>query len=249
MALEQIIRGLARRGLPTAAPDNTDVHARLGRYGEKYVLPLGGKAQHIADEGAYFVATNPTLSTGIVLTGAAQTAYVATTPAVLIRNTESPANPIAKRIIMDFLRLLMTAAGTAGAALHGAVLLDDVNRYTSGGSELTPQNVNMDSGSKSIAKVYFGAITAPAAGPNQRLIARFLLRGAIPVVNDQYTLNFGGVDMPAHGSALGGTAIISQSAPLPPVVIGPGQSLLINFWLPSQTAAPSAETDMGWSER
>jgi AraC-like DNA-binding protein len=58
---------LASRGLPTpAVGDSVYIPARSSRYGELVTQALAGSKMYAAaDEGSYFVATNPTPGTAI----------------------------------------------------------------------------------------------------------------------------------------------------------------------------------------
>lgn len=250
MALNVFVEGSVSRQLPIPDTDNDNGGIRLGRYHDQYVIPTVQKSHALADEGSYFVTTNPTPGTGIVFTAAAQTAFSDTTPSLVVKNNDAASNTNYKRLHLDYIKLLVTAAGTAGVALHVAMKVDNVNRYTSGGSSLSPVSPNSDWASAlSVAQIWCGAITAPAAGPSARLIGRGCLRGAIPVVNDQYILNFGAVETAVSASALGGTGIVAQVFSFPPVVLGPQHFFVLSPWLPSQSGAPSVEIEMGWWER
>ncbi len=223
---------------------------RQGARGEGIFIPLTFREQGLADEGSYFVNVTPTISTGVKLQGDTTTAWVATTPSILIVNTEPAGQPQSKNIYLDYAKLLVTVAGAALTQLQAAVLLDAINRYASGGTEITAytKNVNMFSNVDSIAKVYYGA-TAAAASAAVRQIGRAVLRGAIPVVNDQYVLSFGGGESCMAASAIGGTGIIAQAYNFAPVVIGPQQSALIYLWGAAMTTSPSTEHEIAWHER
>jgi hypothetical protein len=231
-AAQRLVDGAA----PQAGP-------RMGRYGENFVLPLVPTKHLLADEGAYFVTNNA--QTGIA-TAAAPTSFSDTNPFLLIFNTDQPGG---KRIYLDYALLLATAAGTNGTNVQAAVRVDQTNRYTSGGTSLTANivNVNADDGSKSIAQVTAGNITAVAATNAVRtLVGNRFLSGAIPVAGDQYTLNFGGVDGPG---TVGISTIKKDTQNLPPVIIGPQECCLIHLWLASQSAASSYAPELGWWER
>lgn len=229
---------LANRVQPSRTADGSNVTARATRYGEQQVQLVGGGISALADEGSYFTACTPTMGTAITLTGATQASFVATTPNVLIRNNDSAGGA---RIFLDFARFDFATGGTAGTRVEYAVLVDGTNRYSSGGTVLTVANANMDSANTGIALAYAGAITATAASGSVRNLYRGSLSAAIPAAGESYFLAFGDT-----GS---GNTHVGKGATNGPVVIGPGHSALIYLWLPSQTAAPTAEVSLGWWER
>jgi hypothetical protein len=222
---------------------------RTSPFGESYSVVADHKPAHIlADEGSYFVTTNPTPGTGLA-TIAAQASLADTAPFVLVGNGAAASSGV--RIYFDYLKLIATAAGTAGTSIRFAAKIDTqpyASRFTSGGSALTPNNVNMDQQSSSVASVRAGAIVA-AAGAGPLLLSNILLRPVIPVAADTYLIDFGGTDRALNSLAPAGTAIANCVMPHVPVVIGPGQCAAFHIWLPSQSAASSYEVELAWYER
>ncbi len=196
------------------------------------------------DEGSYYCVQNA--QTGIA-TGATTNAFADTNPFIAIYNKDVPGG---KNIYLDFLALIATAPGTAGTALLAAAQVDlAVDRYSSGGSDLTAaiNNVHGGKGNASIAKVRAGNITASAKTAAARmLVGQRLLLPAIPVANDTAILKFGGVDAPLILEKQVNTFSLQQ---VPKVVIPPLGSCLIHIWLPSQSGAASFIPEMGWVER
>lgn len=233
----------------SASADGASVLPRVSGYGEQFVQPLHGKLQALADEGSYFLDRNPTPGTGLA-TIAAPTALDDTKPFILLMNQAAATLSPSRRIYLDYLKLIVTAAGTAGASINVSVKIDaaGVDRYTSGGSAITPVNPNMDSSATTNARVHAGALVTTAAN-GARLVGHQLIRKVIPVVGDTYYLNFGAPTGPVGGSASDGTAAAQLTFPMPPVIIGPGQQALIHLWLPSQSAASSYEVELGFWER
>lgn len=236
-----------RRVRPPKLPDATVAENRATDYGEQIVSVLTPKHYALADEGSYFVTTNPTVGTGLP-TIAAPTTFVATSPFLLVYNAAPAAS--GKRIYLDYLRLICTAPGTGGTALHLAVTVDvaRTDKWTSGGSLLVPVNPNMDSDLAAIARVYAGALLA-AAAPQARLLGHAPLRTAIPVINDVYCVNFGGHEYTGDSVLVSGAAIAQRYIPHPPVIIGPQQWAAVNLWLPAQSVASSFEVELGHWER
>lgn len=239
---QALIKGLVSRVLPTVNADsaNNDVALRQGSYGELYNQPLVRKAHNLADEGSYFVAGT---ATGIVPTYG--TTQVATSPVISIYN----GNTAGQRVYLDYVALTAIAAG-ACTTLAGysaiAVVIDNINRYTSGGTAMaTPVNPNMSVGTLSNVTINVGAIVAPAASGSVRTIVpiRNIRPGVsstvINVVGDMNLLNFGGVEGAVGSITIANANIMPQA--LPPVIIGPGHTALVYLWYPV-LSAPSAAT-------
>lgn len=235
-----------QRALPSAYQDSVNGAMRAGRYGEPIVQALqGGKVSALAEEGSYFVTRNATTGTGIAST-ANVTAFSATSPFLYLYNGSTT-----KSVTLDYLKLQVTAAGTNGTALWYQMNIDNIARWTSGGTALgTPACTNMSTTTASGVTGYAGAIVAPAASAYVRALAGGAIRLVIPVVGDQYLFTFGSsAPGPIGTLALAGTAIASWHSPAPPVVLGPGHTFLLYLWLPSQSGASSYEYEVGFWER
>jgi hypothetical protein len=201
---------MVQRALGSPTADGTGAVTRLGRYGEVMTMPVTAGTYSIADEGQYFVAATATPGTAYNLAGATQTAWVATTPTYTVKNNDAES---AKRLYIDFVRIVFATAGTAGTRIEGAAIIDNVTRYSSGGTALTAYNVNMDSTTASIStSIFAGAVTATAATA-PRYVCRFALKTAIAIAGDTATVNFGQV------TTSGVTAASPPVATCPPAVI------------------------------
>lgn len=233
------------RTRPHAELDGTDMDPRLSRYREQMVVPSVCTKHPLADEGSYFVTNNA--QTGIA-NAAAPTSFSATNPFILIYNNGTPSDDFAPRFYIDYAMLLATAAGTGGTSVQFAITKDRGNRYTSGGTDLTANISNVGPTSMaSLARVFAGNITASAASASARtIIGNRFFKGAIPVAGDQYSVRFG----PAGVSdIISISTILANTQNLPPIVLGPDESLLIHLWLPAQSAASSYAPELGWWER
>lgn len=248
--VQEALRGKVYRELPSANLDGSDAYARLGRYGEVRTQPLTSTKHALAEEGSYYVAVNATISTGITIGGDTQTAWVVTTPSIVLYNGASTTSTSAKSIIPDYIKMLVTSAGTAAAAFHYAVAIDTTNRWTSGGTAIVPTNVNGSISTATSAVLHVGAITAPAASANVRYTGRGVFRAAIPVANDQYILAFGASDIAASNSGdVAGTTVCNHVCHTSPVIVPPGGSLLVYTWGASMSNSPEVEFEMGYWER
>lgn len=230
---------------PTATPSGA-VAPRNSPYGERHVtLAAGGKLDQAAIDGTYFTATNATLGTALTGT-AAPTAFSATVALMSLYNSAATGG---KSIILDWLLLSPKAAGTNGTNFSFAMSGDRGNRYSSGGTAITPVNTNMLSDNTSVATMYVGAITATAASSSVRRLAHGIARTVIKVVGDQYLFRFGDASPTLAGIPLEGTTQAALTIPCPPVVIGPGCSWLFHELAASQSVAATWEFQMGWRER
>lgn len=255
--MSAISKGVVSRQLPMPMPDGMSdgEPIRLDRYRQQYVNAPVRKQHLLADQGVYFVTNNA--QTGIATpTG---TSYSATVAMCIIANTDT-VTATSKRIYVDNIVLVTTAAGSwasAGVNLQGHIYLDTGNRYSSGGTDISANIVspNMDNPVRnSVAKVYFGNLTASSASGSARAICGLrILRPAVSatvadVVGETKTLNFGGVEASLNGSITVANANMI-SYPFPPIVIGPNQSMLFSFVMNGTTpGAVSYAPEISWWE-
>lgn len=231
------------RTKPNPQVDNTagGVGTRAGRYGEAYSLTPTSKEWLLADEGSYYTARTPTVGTGII-GHAAPTTFDETKPYILLYNGGQ------NRVYPQFLRLHETVVSTAAARVQFTIAVDQGNRYSSAGTVLTTQNTNMDDTSSSGVSGYVGAVIATAASASRRVIDTVVFRGTIDVVEDSYEIVFAGSDGAGSGGSRAAT-VTDFARMTAPVVIGPGQSLLIHQWAASQSAGPTFAVTLGYVER
>jgi hypothetical protein len=245
------IKGVVHRARPDANPEYTDEEIRLTKYGEAMVASVCPTSHVIADEGSFFTTSSPTPGTGLAF---AITAAASDTAGnfLLIKNNDNVSDsPNNKRIYLSYIKLICTVAPVTASAGQFKMNCDGflTARYTSGGTVLTPQNLNMDLSSPSVAQVYAGALTTVALSNSARQVGRGVLRTVIPVVNDEYIFHFGSVDWEANQSLATATAI-RESIPCPPIILGPQQSFTLGLWFPGNaTTAGSFEVECGWWER
>ena len=261
---------LTGRGLPLALPDTVSPASppRAGRYNEQYVLNPVPTKHLLADEGSYNVASMSPGQTSLQLGLSA--AFSATAAALLLQNTDSPGNPNAKRLYLDFIHMLVGTVPTSATSLFYATVLDSKDRSpntvalaaspaTATAVKAAPVSANMDTNLPIVGQPYFplsiaaGAPPAiPSAGPAARtIVGNGLLRAQIPVANDDYRIIFGGLDPSGQlvtAAPAGASRVVEPHAP---VVVGPGQSFILYLWGPSNATAGLALSglDMGWWER
>ena|SRR2546422_458570 len=205
-----------------------------------------------AEDGAYVVGAQAPGATALaygIITAFSDTAAIA-----LIQNTTAASG--AKRVYLDYVRLIPTVAPASATAAFYAVKLDAVLRTpTANSATLTNAAVNMgQSGAATLAGKAFaasgGTLTIPAASsPARVVVGNALLRSSIPVINDELVIQFGPSDLQA-GEALTGAAALRIVSHAPPVILDPQESAAIYLWLPANAVtALSYLIECGWGER
>lgn len=247
--IEAFLKGWISRALPQREQDNDPGIVRLGPYGD--VWTIGGiRKQHaLADEGSYFVANNG--GTGVA-TAATPTAFSDTAPMLTLYNSDQPGNQNSKRVYFDFIKLLETAAGTAGVSFRVRVKIGNGNPYSSGGTELVPTNPNMDMPERSSVLKAFILPTAVAMQSMRTIVGDVVCiptQGAVIAALSTIHMNFGGVEGGISDGPLGAAQVIMSHVGLPPLILGPNQGALIEFLIASQSAASSWTPELAWWER
>jgi hypothetical protein len=228
---------------PSVTADGNNVKGRAGQYGDLFTIPILNPLQSCAAEGSYFKACNTTPGTGIAQS--IITSYTATSPILTLYNGGT------KQIIPDYIRLINSVAGATTTSSDLVIATDEINRFSSGGTLLTANNVLSGSSIASAAVIYFGAITALTASI-PKIVGRAKLKvAAAPcwIIYDQVIMTFGQAPMAAVTNRTATTATDIPTS-LGPVVINPGHSLVVYIYnTANATTAPSWEIEMGYVER
>jgi hypothetical protein len=149
-----------------------------------------------------------------------------------------------------FLRLEFTAIGAGGSVAYNVAYIDNAGATakSSGGSVITPTNVNSGVGSTTGAVVTFGAVvTAPTSS---RKVWASQGRGVVPVVLDTVNIFFGADGGgPMTANIPSGTATASSVHYAPPIVIAPGGNFMFARIRASQSGADSYAFSFGYLER
>lgn len=235
--------------MPSAVADGTGKSLHLDRYGRLQVAALGNSVADALLPIAYR-ATTPTWGTGIAIGTGTRATFSATECTALFRNTAGAGG---KYVIPQWVRMIITAAGTANTNCNFGLILDTINRYSSGGTALTgvtgANSAKSDASDTPVCTAYAGAITALAASaPRQMGRSIALQRAAAPafVVGDEIIITFGSSEsLPPQVLAATASKYVVAFGPL---AIAPGHSALLHYWGTSQTATPSAEYEMAWLE-
>jgi hypothetical protein len=228
--------------LPSALDDGLNRPLRGTRYGEAVTMTMGKAALAYADEGTYFIAKHPTVATGVAGIAAADGAE-GLENLLYIENAHAT-----KKIYLDYLRLTTTAAGTNGTTTQFVSAISPTARYTSGGSTITPINVNAG-GSATSAIVRFGACVTTAVPAAGAILDDATLRSVITVAGDVYHFDFGGYGHAINPLVTTGTAVVKLQHPHPAVVLEPGACFTLQIYAASQSAASSFLFTLGFVER
>jgi hypothetical protein len=236
------------RALPTLTASGSAVvqPSRANQDLSAYVQPIGSGNWTFADEGSYIVVNNATLATGIAGHAAPVVADTSTKPLFFLYNGT------AKSVIMDYLFLEVTAAGTAGTIHYTTIYTDNAGATarSSGGTQITAfDNANSAGGVDTTGLVcYFGAVVA--AFTSAKKVGQQIVREVIPVVQDTVTMKFGGPNSGFHSAlTTAGTATNHCVQHFAPLVVAPGGNLGIAQIRPSQSAAASYQFSAGFALR
>jgi hypothetical protein len=241
---------------PTGTAEAGNVALRTGREGTLWTFTsLEGNAS--AYEGSSFIARPTPAAGGTGTAMGIQTTFSDTANIALMLNN----GDASKTYIPLYIKTRCTAAGTTTTSSEIAIEVDNTNRYSSGGSTMTPGCVNASASQPtSNATVRIGTLTAAAAGSKRAWITSFLIRQAAApawIVGDVDYYSFGGLGastfpynklgQPIDTTASPGTI---YSWPIPSCAIPPTGTLLVHIAnVANATTAPSFEWEIGWIER
>lgn len=246
--------GRQRSNVPFSS-DGSIGGIRIDKYNEPIIESLWNTYHMLGIEGSLFIAQTATPGTGITLTSATGTTYSDTNAIIGINNlsTGTSLSGPGLDVIPLWLKLVITAAGTAGTDSHVASRLDPgTAARSSGGTQLTGYAASGSYGaSDSTAAIFAGAITVAASSTKVRNLGRAELRKAAApcyIVGDVIMFLFGVIES-VSPQAITPTTATMVTCPMPPVIIGPGQSWVLNEWMTARSAAQSAEIELGYVVR
>lgn len=234
--------------------DGTDQLVRVAPYGEVYTAEMLDDGDASAMSGVRYQALATPAAGGTGVAMGIQTAFsdTANIPFIIVNGASAGG----KRIIMEYIKFRVTAAGTTTTSAEAAIEIDSTNRYSSGGTSLTPVSCTTEDNTASItSQLRTGAITAAAAGANRKWLWQGIIRKAAAplwIVNDVVIFRFGNPDpgIPStdliSSTDVGGTHFVW---PVPPAVVGPGGTLLLHIAnVANATTPPSLAFECGWKE-
>lgn len=170
---------------------------------------------------------NPAMGTGIIM--GTETAFSATKALLSHFN---PANSQMYHV-PEYLRLRVADAGAATTSFEMALVMDIIDRHTSGGSQITPADRKVEKPRTSGAEIWFGALTLAAANGAAKRSAQRVLKATALADGDVFELDF---------------AALLSGVNLGRMVIAPGNNLVLHVWAPAQTTEPEFEVAWRWRE-
>jgi hypothetical protein len=252
--------GAVSRNFPQPFADGLDEPVRLWHDQSQAVMPILTDMKVSADEGTYFVAMNTPGFITNAIAGNIQTSLVDATPTLIIINNNVTASGVPdRRIYLDQVKMIVAVVSASNTDLQYAWKLDTVPRYSSGGTNISPNaiaavggNPNLASGNLSKALIYAGVLTATGASAASRIVDTGQLRckvaAPVMVIGDEYTFKFGNVDPVSNPGE--STTVGTFTIPSPPIVLGPQHSAALYIWGTAMaTTAPSWFPIVKWIER
>lgn len=246
--VDQAASGIVRRLRPTGELEGGYKEQRLGVYGETVVEPYD--ARKAADEGSYYVVTNPTIDTAVAFGVIA--AYAATTPMFLVVNTAASGG---RNIVLDYLKMLVTVAPASATNWKFLVELDSTQRLSTaptGGVNRTAGvfNANISRANDFEGQVWVGTggtVLTVMAATAARIVSHGRIAESIPLVLDEMMIVFG---QQSGGQAAPATAVTRRVGYSAPVVIPPSCSAAIHMYGASNAITGiSFEYELGMWQR
>lgn len=173
-----------------------------------------------AAKGRRFIGAVQTIATSLAAAGVTgSTSYSATTPTFLLSQSAA-----ANRLVVNSIALVQLGT-VAGGDISVVVAIDTRNRYSAGGTIITPQNVYADSGVLTGSRAATAVLrSSPTATAEDAATVRFIETHLMsPSVPSRLTFDFG------DGLVIGATG-----------------SLLIYTW--AATTGPTWRPIIEWSE-
>lgn len=235
---------ISQNTLPNESANQAQIQSMSDEFGS---LAVRNEEIFWAEQGVYKKVCNPAFGTGIAM--GIQTSFSDTANVLMLMRNGSAT----KKVIPHYIRLICTAAGASSTSAHLGIVLDNANRYSSGGTDLVSSIVNANSGQvpgTAVDVLRFGAITANAAVAKRQISRAVMKTQAAPcwTVGDEVKILFGS---DADMGNVSGSAAVKIACNVGPVVLeGQNHCLLIHLWNPANaTTAPSFELEAAWWER
>ena len=194
---------------------------------------------------SFFVATNATVGTGIATPASGVDTVTATAAETVIYNAANASSGDNQWVVPLYYRLKATTANTNATNFRIAQVLDNVDRYTSGGTTLTSKSSAVDTRNGYTsrtpkARIDFGVLVTTAASSAQ-VIGNTALSDAVLVDDETLEIVYG-------DQVPGGNKDTSNSMVCVPVWIGRQCSLVYHHLAPSQTVDAEFEVEIAFAE-
>lgn len=237
-----LLHGKTNTAQPSRVADGTNQALRTNGFGEMCVLNARSGAYGLCLESSYFKACNASFDSAIAVNVAAANAFSETQGSITIRNSNSSGG---KDIVLDYIRIIISAAGTGNTNFSYAIQADTTTRYSSGGSALTPVNCNSGGSNTTGAVIHAGALTLVTATATARKIGggTTQIKASAPAANDVILFNFSLYDTVAT------TPGVATAFSCGPLILPAGATFVLHLFGTSQSAAPTGLFEIGYYER
>jgi hypothetical protein len=98
-----------------------------------------------------------------------------------------------------------------------------------------------------MAQAVAGGLGPQAITGGARFVGRCVLKAAAPVVGDEFVIRFSNAAQPSGSISSASAATIVRH--IEPVLIAPGEMLLLHAWFPGATVGPNLEPMWAHIER
>lgn len=212
----------------------------------------------LADEGSFFVATNPVVGTAIAMTtsvvdGAltASATHAPNVPYLYLQNRGQVGDANSKSVYLRYIKLFSRVGDQAWTSATQALFAirsdQSGDRRTTSGTALSIYNANTNASQSSGVSITAGGNVTSLPGGTGRIHTHGLIQSSIPLAGSTWIFTFGDSAMPSNfGYA---SVINSLTIPCPPIIIGPGASMQLELWATALAAAPTFEVEVGFAER
>lgn len=233
-------------------------NSNYGTQGTQKVSNVWNSDYALADEGAYFIATNATVGTAVAMTTSvvddaltASATHAPNVPYLYMQNRGALADANSKSIYLRYIKLFSRigdqAWTSATQALFSVRSDGGGDRRTTKGTALSIFNASTNSSQGSVADFTAGGNVTSLPGGTGRIHAHGLIQSSIPLAGSTWLWLFGDS---AISSNFGYASVINTlTMHCPPVVIAPGWSMQLDLWATALAAAPTFEVEVGYAER
>lgn len=219
-------------------------------FGQEITGHIFPSKHFLADEGSYFVTTNPTPGSSLLYM--LQTAFSDTVPFLYLQNNDSGGG---KNLYLDYIKLICTVSPASTTQAFSAVKIDGFRTVTTNHlSALAPVSPNTNVLAPSIASILVQNSTTASALSASSNASRLVSRtsaGGIPIAGDELVWEFGGDDFVDDPGTTATRAVPGREITVTcPIIIGPQMALTMYLWFPGNAAtALQYEFEMGWFEK
>lgn len=241
-------------GQPITAPGGI----RRGPYGDLSVMALAAASEHpLADEGSWFVATNPTPGTGVAY--ALQTSFSDTANGLFVIQNNQPAG--GANLWLKYIKLILTGTAPASTTSMDFTIRTDTSAMTptagsvqiagGAGAQTIFETNHPDATAPQVNIWAFsaGAMTVPATSASGRRVGRIHIPTNVAVSGDEYEVQFGAPDRNSGSAGLTAaraTAPARMVAHAAPVVLQPQSWAVVTMWWNgAATNTPNFEYELG----